>query len=546
MREMIRNIEDSQTEQALHGLLSLNADSNSPSSSPAVLSPSAMPASAAASVSSSTVVLPGNSSMSPTSPVLGDPASQSSMAALSMLLKQRSSVGPLIGQPMVASDLHRQTLQLTASSAERGSEAGQGQDGGREEEKPLMLKVERVSEREKAPSPHPARSAALMSDLHLPSVSSTALPSSPSSSSAAVTLMSMVAATSGNRSEGKVESVVGSMLRAPPQLQYTLTGPPFLLKTEAVGSAALSVKKEGGAPSHTVLSTTLLPNTLAAAASASASSSKQHQLSPMSQLPLPLHAQPSVIVQNATLDLRKKSDEQISRSPIKKRPYIPSSMSEEEAEGDSGGDSSPRPLPEVPPPKQRRSSRPELQEPSQSSEVFSGARSPDSYSGRHNALKTALRPTLALSESSAAVPLSVMAAKTRSPLPSSTSPLPSSSTASSSSSPSTAMSIAKKHEEEAKLTVPYMISRLHESYNATFTFLKARLGEMKQKLRDYKHQNTMERMIGRIISQNLSSPENVVRGLHVPSFVSVELSCLYDTCILAARCNFCVDMYLRK
>lgn len=33
MREMIRNIEDTQTEQALHGLLSLNVDNNAASSS---------------------------------------------------------------------------------------------------------------------------------------------------------------------------------------------------------------------------------------------------------------------------------------------------------------------------------------------------------------------------------------------------------------------------------------------------------------------------------------------------------------------------------
>ena len=499
MREMIRNIEDTQTEQALHGLLSLNADSNnsrstSPAISPSMLSSLVLPVSMATmGVTSSTVGLPTSSSTSPTSLALTDPVSQSSMAALSMLLKQRSSMGQLIGQPMVASDPRLQALhQSTTHTNGRAAELRPAEDSRCEDEKPLMLKVERVPHREASPSQHSPPSP----DHRLPPSSSPHC-SSPSSSSAAVTLMSMVAGTSAGRSHSHRESVVGSMLRSPPQLHYTLAGPQFLIKTEGgQPTPQILIKNEAGSSSETVISTSMLPT----ATTLASGTGKHHRLPPMAQLPLPMHAQPSVIVQNATLDLRKKSDEQISRSPIKKRPYIPSSMSDdEEGESGAGGDSSPKVLPEVPQSKQRRMMHLDLQEPSQSSDVFSSVRSADSYSGRHDMMKEVLRPVSSQSDSHMPSPLSTTVMRTKAP-------------ASSPSSSST-MSIAKKHEEEAKLTVPYMISRLHESYNATFTFLKVRLGEMKQKLRDYHHQNTMERMIGRIISENLTPPENVVRVL---------------------------------
>ena len=497
MREMIRNIEDTQTEQALHGLLSLNADSNnsrstSPAISPSMLSSLVLPVSMATmGVTSSTVGLPTSSSASPTSLALTDPVSQSSMAALSMLLKQRSSMGQLIGQPMVAADPRLQALhQSTTHTNGRAVELRPAEDSRCEDEKPLMLKVERMPHREASPSQHSPPSP----DHRLPPSSSPHC-SSPSSSSAAVTLMSMVAGTSAGRSHSHRESVVGSMLRSPPQLHYTLAGPQFLIKTEGgQPTPQILIKNEAGSSSETVISTSMLPATT----TLTSGTGKHHRLPPMAQLPLPMHAQPSVIVQNATLDLRKKSDEQISRSPIKKRPYIPSSMSDdEEGEGGAGGDSSPKVLPEVPQSKQRRVMHLDHQEPSQSSDVFSGVRSADSYSGRHDMMKEVLRPVSSQSDSHMPSPLSTTVMRSKAP-------------ASSPSSSSSTMSIAKKHEEEAKLTVPYMISRLHESYNATFTFLKVRLGEMKQKLRDYHHQNTMERMIGRIISENLTPPENVV------------------------------------
>lgn len=567
MREMIRSIEDTQTEQALHGLLSLNADSNS-SRSP--VSPSGAAASSPSVVSLTGVSLPvslamvssaaeatqsGNNMMYTTS-VLNDPASQSSMAALTILLKQRSSMGGgLIGQPMVAADPRLQALHLPhsnsstpTSSTPTSTHSANGRststwtdirsEGAADEDKPLMLKVERggsssaslresiLGSRRSPPSPahhhHHLPLSDLASSRH-PRASTLACScSSPSSSSAAVTLMSMVAASGRDRS-GSLgqDSVVSSLLRSPPQLQYTLT-PQLVIKGEG---GQVVVKTEAGVTD--VHSASIISSSSSAYSGSAIIGGGRHglqKLHPMAHVPLPasVSQSPSVIVQNASLDLRKRPDDYISRSPIKKRPYIPSDLQEEEEdlEGEggepSGGDSSPQPFSDTlrPPPKQRRLSNTPLhlyrdhQVSSQSPDMYMGSaglRAPDSYSGRYDMMKEVLHPGVNSLASDLHLPHYLSSSSSTS---SSSQVTRAKATPSSSVSQSTS-AISKRHEDEAKLTVPYMISRLHESYNATFTFLKVRLLEMKQKLREYLHQNTMERMIGRIISENLNPPENV-------------------------------------
>lgn len=493
MREMIRNIEDTQTEQALHGLLSLKADSGSrsgsPSTSPGVVSTPGMSLAgvgvSTVSTSSSatslgigaTMGVASSSSSGTNALTISDPATQTSMAALSMLLKQRSTMGPLIGQPMVADhcipSMHRHTPSAHTNGRSDVSAAG---DSGPEDEKPLMLKVER-------------RGSGEGSHIHqgLPPSSSPHSPHSlsPSSSAASMTLMSMVAATTASRSHE--ESVVGSMLRSPPQLQYTVATPQFLVKSEGGQHASQFLLKREINQADSIISTSVLPTTLAAAAAAS--SSKHQHLGSGGHLALPLNLghQPSVIVQNASLDLRKKSDEQISRSPIKKRPYIPMSMGENEID-ERGEELGLKPLPEVKQAKHRKGRDhgshahhlpQEMYHPLSMAPTSSIVQqSADSFSSRHNIIKEVVSPSSSQS----------LMVVTKSSASSSTTPY-------------------KKHEEEAKLTVPYMISRLHESYDTTFTFLKMRLLEMKQRLRDYQQQNTMERMIGRIISEHLKTPD---------------------------------------
>ncbi|XP_012941338.2 mucin-19 [Aplysia californica] len=183
MRDIIRHIEDTQTEQALHGLLSLNADNNAVVSEakPGAHSPEEPPPSQQAPPPP-----PHASQLSPAPAVTSDPNPQISMAALSVLLKQRSAAGQLIGQPMVADHAHphpahhpaaalalavKSELDLRTPSSAAAAAAAAAADaemksrimslmqqaaaeraigGGAggvapEEEQPLMLKVQRSS-----------------------------------------------------------------------------------------------------------------------------------------------------------------------------------------------------------------------------------------------------------------------------------------------------------------------------------------------------------------------------------------------------------------
>ncbi|XP_076458084.1 uncharacterized protein LOC143291852 [Babylonia areolata] len=456
MRDMIRSIEDSQTEEALQSSMAVDADSTAPSVGP----PTLMPVSMVTGVPPSSTGLASPGPSTPVSLALPDTTTQSSMAALNMLLKQRSS---LIGQPMVMTEPQLQALQLAVPMAHVNEDPTRvrAEHVGGEEERPLMLKVERGESR-----------ASVASHTANP------LPSSPTTS-AAVTLMSLVS-SSGAGGQGEADQVVGSVLQVNPQLRYGVTGRQILVRADGTSGTQLFIKKESSSP-DTVLS---IPATLTSVGGAS------HSLSPHL-----VQAQPSVLLPNTTLDLRKKSEDTMNSCPIKKRPYFPSSRSEEEVEN-GGEETGAAPFLEMLPSKQRRVSQQEVQQPSQSAQAMGDVRPVDSVS-HHHMVKEALGPVTSVRDVhvSAAASSSMALRASKAPLPSSSS-----------------MSIAKKHEEEARLTVPYMISRLHESYNTTFTFLKDRLEEMRQKLEEYHHQNNMERMIGRIISQNASPPEHVMDG----------------------------------
>lgn len=59
------------------------------------------------------------------------------------------------------------------------------------------------------------------------------------------------------------------------------------------------------------------------------------------------------------------------------------------------------------------------------------------------------------------------------------------------------------HEDEARLTVPLLTYKIHESFIATFTFLKQRLEEMHYKLITYKGNESMDGMINRLILEHM-------------------------------------------
>lgn len=69
-------------------------------------------------------------------------------------------------------------------------------------------------------------------------------------------------------------------------------------------------------------------------------------------------------------------------------------------------------------------------------------------------------------------------------------------------------------KEEIKLTVPYMVLRLNDSYQTTFTFLKTKLSEMRQKLTEYRSTMTMDSVIGKIISQHLKAGSQVTPKMY--------------------------------
>ncbi|RUS88416.1 hypothetical protein EGW08_003812 [Elysia chlorotica] len=176
----------------------------------------------------------------------------------------------------------------------------------------------------------------------------------------------------------------------------------------------------------------------------------------------------SVIVPNeASLDLRKKVSlsavEQFIRSPIKKRPYIPKSGGAIPPDGE--------PLsPSNSPPSQQ-------QQPEHSDQVSTTV----SLHQAHH------RQLVGMSSSSSSAARGLGATRGMgNPL----NPL----------LPPRALG-----REELKLTVPHMIARLHDSYNSTFTFLRSKLSEMQVRLAEYTRLNTMDSMIGKIISTHLKA-----------------------------------------
>jgi hypothetical protein len=58
-------------------------------------------------------------------------------------------------------------------------------------------------------------------------------------------------------------------------------------------------------------------------------------------------------------------------------------------------------------------------------------------------------------------------------------------------------------EDEARLTVPLLTYKIHESFYTTFTFLKHRLEEMHYKLRNYQGSESMDGIINRLVLEHM-------------------------------------------
>ncbi|KAK6170120.1 hypothetical protein SNE40_018592 [Patella caerulea] len=399
MREMIRTIEDTQTEQALHGLLSLNSEGNSQ-----VLN----------QLSTNPLVISGLNFQA-------DPNNQSSMAALSMLLKQRTNVSQLIGEPMVA-DQHPDSEELPSPNHDEDDSRGQHME-------PIMLKNDMKDQRHLLDQ-NGAQNLSLLREVATSShseripVSISTYPNSYKSS------------PSNNFNRTSHESTF--------MVPHSTVKHEYLDEEHLVSSAVSPCTSN-----YIPVSSVQIP-----------SPQQQQQLQ-----------QQSVIVQNLTLDLRKKSEEEISRSPIKKRPYIPN---------DEIGDMKSDKIETV-------------------SKIRHVENEPNHFSNNNKKRITdnlALRASLNAHREALARQEYEAHTLSREPTTSEhmavVTPIMKNRT-----------NFVSRREDETKLTIPSMITKIHESYNVTFTFLKVRMAEMKQKLLELRKQNSMESMIGRIVTEQL-------------------------------------------
>ncbi|KAK3091367.1 hypothetical protein FSP39_019309, partial [Pinctada imbricata] len=251
MREMIRTMEDSQTEQALHGLLSLNSEVERH-----------IAATAEAVVKAESASSEGMSKEQPT---------QASMAALSMLLKQRA-----MSQP--SPDQHRNSVE-TNCSAEDSNDS---------------LPVQHVNIKQEV------EAAASPLDDRYPPVSSQQYD---------VRINTVPAHTQVSDLTPR-GSIVSSLLTLPQHIafRYPHPHPQFLLP---------GMEEKASLEQHYPYVQSPL--------------SQHNKLSSHDNYLVP---QQSVIVENMTLDLRKHNRgdpvEKFHKSPIKKRPYNPDVNTEDE------------------------------------------------------------------------------------------------------------------------------------------------------------------------------------------------------------------------
>uniref|UniRef100_A0A2C9KBD7 Nuclear hormone receptor HR3 n=1 Tax=Biomphalaria glabrata TaxID=6526 RepID=A0A2C9KBD7_BIOGL len=563
MREMIRNIEDTQTEQALHGLLSLNTESTTvkSSSDSEVLSPNIH-------VSESTSLNAQNS----------DPNSQLSMAALSILLKQRSSTGQLIGQPMVA-DHHTLLLAKTESELRAPAhsqmtdsdlknrlmslmqQAASDQEGGGgapDDDQPLMLKVQKSSPA--LLNPGPEHRGAMMSvptssgaPHHRPATSTQGSPPVQSSQKDLLDITRTILPAHSKAYSGELTSTyITNLVRSQQMYNISSSAGQVYIKTEdgrmePIGQFEALPPNQSGAPR--VIATSLMPPLVTSTSSPSSTASSSNTahnvlLSEEDDLPS--------VIADTSLDLRKKLStvEQFIRSPIKKRPYIPNAAADDGHEPSAAPTSSSPQLASAPttsgkrglsePKPKRRRGAPSGTGHSANSVITSNMSEPivpatavkqvpatstnnaraGVYSSQDIATRAQILAQALQNRDGSGVngnggganlgnagqrPIAELLAQAIQPYPQHSRFINNNFTAQQILHCSEGLMARPLGKEEIKLTVPYMISKLNDSYNSTFTFLKNKLLEMRQKLVEYSSHMTMDNVIGKIISQHLKS-----------------------------------------
>ena len=477
MRDLIRSIEDKQTEQALHGLLSLNTDTD-----------------------------PARQLMEglETNCMSRQEINQLSVNALQMLLKQRAECGP---------NYPRQKHNLPSTPPRRDSPKIDIPPPTicDDNEQPLDL-----SDESNLSANHelPAQTQHLRLPLNLTNASRAQIVSSILNMQAQLPFHIPVSHPTLN-----IKAETGSLEERPYMSVFDPTlvsrgSPLYLQPNLAVQQLAVDQL-----------------NIARRAVEEQFHEQEEHTKPETSESP-----KSSVIVQNTSLDLRKvikEEESKHSRSPIKKRPYVPSVNSETDADSENipykysrhstdSNSSTASYTPEmrmtpssighqtVYPTSLASTSSSELVShytPNQSVRISSPVQmhSEQLLSDYRTAeiLREKQRELSSLSHREA-----VQHREPPAPPPQRDSSQPDHHTAVVAPIVKNRYVTQPSREDEVRLTVPLLIYKIHESFYSTFTFLKTRLEDMQLKLRNYRGTESMDGMINRLIAEHILDDSN--------------------------------------
>jgi hypothetical protein len=283
MREMIRSIEDSQTEQALHGLLSLNSEMN----------------------------METLRSVSPNGGAAYDRAdlNQLSVAALAMLLKQR---GAKAGDPVPS--MHHDPAALAPDNGNHGNHVAMPDGGGFQQQPGIDVvdsKRDVLKQIAAAAGGGVGGASGRGSPYAATEVVRVPLPYPASISQSGGSLLSIPQSFSQSQ---------GSLLSIPQHVTLQVQPPQLIITTVSGGGNHSNARPSN----HGNARSTDDGRALAA----------HHAQSVAATYAIPAYdrlvdnpSPNSVIVENMSLDLRKvvRSEDQVIRSPFKKRTYMPAS-----------------------------------------------------------------------------------------------------------------------------------------------------------------------------------------------------------------------------
>lgn len=507
MRDLIRSIEDKQTEQALHGLLSLNSDNEAPQ------------------------IIHG---LNPNGVDINrQEINQLSVAALQMLLKQRAECGPnyprqrhmptpprhdspkMEGPP----PSHVPHTQLTSTNNDQPLDLSDESNLSANQDPQLSairttLPLNLISTS--------SRAQVMSSILNMQSQLPFHLPPSPLAIKTEDGLIeerrspylpmfdpALIAATRSSPSTLTQQSIMAQQLA----VQQQLAAARHLMVQHQLASSGSTISS-----SYSNLPSGLMSS---AATMSAEGDNEEDQIDRSSNSP----SSKSVIVQHTSLDLRKviKEEESIkhSRSPIKKRPYVPSTSSEcndddpevvykhsrlstDSSSSSRSYTSDGRPVSVSNP---SPSNSPYTAIPVSSDHMVSNYHPAHSSSHRNidHASLRASSPSVYHREV-------VQAEYNRVSSPEYQSMVNGEKLKNSQSDHHTAVvapiiqnryTPQMSREDEARLTVPLLTYKIHESFYTTFTFLKPRLEEMHYKLRNYQGSESMDGIINRLVSAHM-------------------------------------------